>query len=253
MASETQRDDQAGFWDEKARTFPRYEPGEHTYEAGVLARIAAHGVDFRGKTVLDVGSGSGMYTLRIAQLARRVTAVDISERMLRILRQDAAALGLDNIEYVHSSWEQYHGDGVFDVVFCSMTPAIRSEASREKLLRYSGGLTVFMGYAGVMSSDMLQGLLARYGIAPRVFNDGPDMRAWLDGKGVAYAAIPIEGRWTQRRGKEETIASLSAMLLPYQAAPDRAFLEEYAAGFQEGPDAYVERTDYKIELIIWKK
>ena len=90
------------FWNCRAASFPRYEAGDDNYEARMLRLARENGVDFCGKTVLDVGSGSGMYTIRLAQEAASVTAVDISDEMLRILMQDAAAQGLDNIRPVVS-------------------------------------------------------------------------------------------------------------------------------------------------------
>jgi len=252
MEGQTEGHRREDFWDEKAETFPRYEPGEDNYEAGVLAKIMAHGVDFRDRTVLDVGCGSGMYTLRIARLARRVTALDFSRRMLEILREDAARLHLDNIEYVHSSWDDFTSEAVYDIVFCSMTPAIASDASRRKLFRHARDWIVFMGFAGRMSSDMLNGLFEHYGVTPRVFNDGPEMREWLAAEGVPFTRIPVEGKWRQSRGKEETMAALSSMLIPYSMTPDPAFLESYIEKYRQSPGVYLESTDYLIELLIWK-
>jgi hypothetical protein len=111
----------------------------------------------------------------------------------------------------------------------------------------------FMGFAGVMSSDMLNGLFAEYGITPKVFNDGPEMRRWLDAQGLAYTSDIIEGQWVQKRGRDETIDSCSTMLLPYSVTPDRAFMERYIQKFEREPGVYVERTDYKIELLLWRK
>ncbi|WP_419787347.1 class I SAM-dependent methyltransferase [Pseudodesulfovibrio sp.] len=242
----------SSFWDQKAETFPRYEPGEDTYEAGMLRRIREAGVDFRGRTVLDVGSGSGMYTLRIARDASRVTAVDISARMLEILKEDAENLGIHNIDYVHSTWDDFQDNGPYDIVFCSMTPAIESEESRHKLLGMSGGWTVFMGFAGIMHSDMLAGVFEKYGATPRIFNNGPEMRDWLDAQGVEYQDILVDGQWVEERGKEETIKACTSMLIPYEVEVEREFLEEHIEAFRKGPDVYVERTDYKIELLIWR-
>ncbi len=240
------------FWDRKAETFPRYEPGDDTYEAGMLARIRESGVDFRGRTVLDVGSGSGMYTLRLAREAERVTAVDISGEMLRFLREDAEKLGLGNIEYVHSTWDDFQSDETFDVVFCSMTPAIESEESRRKLLGFAHGWTVFMGFAGVMDSDVLNPVFGKYGVSPRIFNNGPEMREWLEQQGIPCQSRLVEGQWVEERTLEESIKACTASLIPYSVTPDRAFLEEHLQKFRTGEDVYVERTDYKIELLLWK-
>lgn len=240
------------FWDRKAETFPRYEPGEDNYEAGMLARIRESGVDFRGRTVLDVGSGSGMYTLRLAREAKRVTAVDISGEMLRLLRQDAESMGIDNIEYVHSTWDDFKSDETFDVVFCSMTPAIESEESRRKLLGFGHGWTVFMGFAGVMDSDVLNPLFEKYGVSPRIFNNGPEMRQWLETHGIDVQSHLVEGRWVEERPFDEFVKACTSALVPYSVTPDRAFLEEYLRQFRAGGDVYVEHTDYKIELLLWE-
>ncbi|MEF2230265.1 MAG: class I SAM-dependent methyltransferase [Pseudodesulfovibrio sp.] len=241
----------AEFWDKKAETFPRYEPGDDNYEAGMLRRIREAGVDFRGRTVLDVGSGSGMYTLRIAREAARVVAVDVSQRMLDILREDAGKLGLHNIDYIHSRWDDFSGEGPYDIIFCSMTPAIESDESRRKLLRLAGGPTVFMGFAGVMRSDVLAGVFEAYGKSPRIFNNGPEMRRWLEGEGIACRSILVGGQWVERRTLEAAIKAATAMLIPYGVEVERAFLEKHLEAFREGPDDYVERTDYEIEVLIW--
>ena len=81
---------QREYWNARSRTFPRFEEGDSNYEAGMLRHATENGVDFTGKRVLDVGCGSGMYTLRLARMAQSVTAVDVADEMLRLLREDAA-------------------------------------------------------------------------------------------------------------------------------------------------------------------
>ena len=50
--------------------------------------------------VLEIGAGTGIFTLAIARRCREVTAVDISASMLEILKKKAAAEGLDNIRTI---------------------------------------------------------------------------------------------------------------------------------------------------------
>ena len=57
-----------------------------------------------GARVLDVGSGAGRYALPLARTGAKVIALDPSEAMIQMLRQDAQAEGLD-IESHISSWE----------------------------------------------------------------------------------------------------------------------------------------------------
>ncbi len=240
------------FWNEKAKTFPRYEAGEDNYEAGILRIIREYGVDFRGRTVLDVGCGCGMYTIRLAKEARHVTAVDISEQMLHILRHDAESHGLSNIRYVLSGWEEFEDHGCYDVVFCSMTPAIHDDATRRKLLRHARGWTIFMGFAGRMSSNVLSGLFAHYQVTPKVFNNGPEMRHWLEDQGISHISRLIEGQWVVPMAREGMISSCTSMLMPYGITPDPDYLKEYIEQFRTEPEKYVETTDYRIELLLWR-
>ena len=82
-----------------------------TYREALHARMQEDALFLRLKatvtaedTVLDVGAGTGRHTLALAPLVRRVTAVDPSEAMLGLLRADAEAQGLRNIETVLSGW-----------------------------------------------------------------------------------------------------------------------------------------------------
>ena len=241
------------YWNNHARSFPRFEEGEDNYEAGVMRMIKEHGVDFDGASVLDVGCGSGMYTIRIAREAARVTALDISDVMLDILREDAQARGLNNIDYVRSDWMDFNSDETFDIVFCSMTPAIMSEESRLKLLGHARGKTVFMDFAGLMKSDVMTGLYAKYGVTPRMFVNGTEMRDWLDEKGIPYAAYPVEGTWTVPNSLEKLTDSCNTFLSQYNVTADQDHLREHLTSFEEEPGVFVERTQYKIDLLIWDR
>ena len=100
----------------------------------MLSLARKRGISFRHKRVLDIGSGSGMYTIRLALEAARVTALDISREMLDVLRTDAEALGLFNIDYVNADWLSFKTDEQYDLIFCSMTPALSNDEGRESYL-----------------------------------------------------------------------------------------------------------------------
>lgn len=244
---------QREYWNARSRTFPRFEEGDDNYEAGMLRHAAENGVDFNGKRILDVGCGSGMYTLRLARMAGSVTAVDVADEMLRLLREDAAAMGITNITTVCSGWDDFSSDDYFDIVFASMTPAIESDESREKLMQYATGQVVFMGFSDRMLSDVMQGLHEHYGITQKIFNNAQEMRAWLDDKGVPYTAIPVKGQWVVAKSREELVDSCVTTLRDYGAEPDPHFVEAHVEAFRDENGQYVERTDYVIEMIIWQK
>ncbi len=62
-------------------------------------------------TVVDLGAGTGRFTLAVAPLCRRVVAVDVSAPMLGALRDAARAAGHDNVEIVRAGFLSYRHEG----------------------------------------------------------------------------------------------------------------------------------------------
>jgi release factor glutamine methyltransferase len=70
-----------------------------------------------GRTVLDVGTGSGFLALRAARRGGRVTAVDVNPAAVGAARANAVATGLDGtVEVVESDLFDALGGRRFDVV-----------------------------------------------------------------------------------------------------------------------------------------
>jgi SAM-dependent methyltransferase len=55
-------------------------------------------------TVLDIGAGTGSWTLLLAKQAKQVTAVDPSPAMLEVLRENLAVDGLSNVSVMLGAW-----------------------------------------------------------------------------------------------------------------------------------------------------
>ncbi|MBF8266921.1 MAG: SAM-dependent methyltransferase [Dehalococcoidia bacterium] len=72
----------------------------------------------QGDTALDIGAGTGSFAIPMARVARRVTAVEPSQSMAAILRENAAAQGLVNIDLVEARWEDTEVEP-HDVAVCS--------------------------------------------------------------------------------------------------------------------------------------
>ena len=70
--------------------------------------------------ILEIGAGTGRYTLPMARRAREVVAVDISPRSLEVLRKKAREEKVENIEAVLADVMQFPVPGTFDVI-CSFS------------------------------------------------------------------------------------------------------------------------------------
>jgi len=72
--------------------------------------------------VLDLGTGTGRYALRLAQNGARVVALDQSEAMLTVARERAAKAGINLFFDQHDLEEELPiGDDTFDLVISALT------------------------------------------------------------------------------------------------------------------------------------
>lgn len=78
----------------------------------VMARVS------HKTTVLDVGAGAGRFALPLAKAVRRVVAVEPSPSMVEALREEAALVGITNLDIVQSTWEEAEVEPA-DVLICS--------------------------------------------------------------------------------------------------------------------------------------
>lgn len=67
---------------------------------------------FRGKDVIDIGTGNGRLAFDAARYARRVLGVDPSEGAIEVGRRQADARGISNVEFRTGSAQRL--DGVKD-------------------------------------------------------------------------------------------------------------------------------------------
>ncbi|HNW92199.1 MAG TPA: methyltransferase domain-containing protein [bacterium] len=98
-------------YDAMHRTFRDY--------AAATAQIVARLGLGRESTVIDLGSGTGAFTLHAAPVCRHIHAVDISRAMLDYCRAQADGAGLTNISYHHAGLLTYeHAGEPADAAVC---------------------------------------------------------------------------------------------------------------------------------------
>lgn len=71
-----------------------------------------------GSAVIDIGAGTGQFSLAAARVFHRVVAVDVSAAMLEVLRERGGESGLTNLECVQAGFLSYRHQGApADAVF----------------------------------------------------------------------------------------------------------------------------------------
>ena len=69
-------------------------------------------------TVLDIGGGTGAWACIMSQYCRRITVVEPSPAMIRVMRQNLAAAKIRNVDILEAEWPNVRFDK-YDMVFCS--------------------------------------------------------------------------------------------------------------------------------------
>lgn len=70
------------------------------------------------QTFLDIGAGNGRWTIPVAKIARNVTAIEPSDSMLEMLRENITKAELDNIRILRGRWEELNIES-HDIVSCT--------------------------------------------------------------------------------------------------------------------------------------
>ncbi|MBI4814203.1 MAG: class I SAM-dependent methyltransferase [Methanobacterium sp.] len=118
-------------WDKIAPQFDQWMKKDD-YPQELINHIQVESSD----SILDIGCGNGVITIPIAQKARSVTAMDISGKMIELLRENAADRNLSNIKFTNKGIEDVTVEeiGPHDVVVASRSlngiPDIKPELEK---------------------------------------------------------------------------------------------------------------------------
>jgi len=101
----------------RLRGFPEPKPELEQYRTpgNVAAELLwlAHSLgDIEGKTIADLGAGTGVLSIGACLLgAKKVYAVEVDETALEVARENASSLGIDCIEFVNSDVSSFSMGG----------------------------------------------------------------------------------------------------------------------------------------------
>lgn len=109
--------DSRGHWDTVyARRSASVPPVDDLVSRAALDHLG----DLEGKRVLDMGCGSGEYSLFFAQQGAEVTALDLSEVGITALAEECARLGITSVTPIVGDAFGIEAQGPFDAVFGAM-------------------------------------------------------------------------------------------------------------------------------------
>lgn len=140
------------FWNKRAEEFNRkdIQQKENRDFLGILDFIEV-GQNAKFGNVLDIGCGTGFYSIQFSRISEYVMATDISKNMLDYAKANSEAERRNNIDFVKKPWsefkiEEFQCKEKFDLVFASMSPAIDSYEDLVKMINCGKSLYFLSGF-----------------------------------------------------------------------------------------------------------
>jgi 2-polyprenyl-3-methyl-5-hydroxy-6-metoxy-1,4-benzoquinol methylase len=164
----------ARFWDERADKYSK-KPVKDTENYNKTLDCTRRHLSASDE-VLEVGCGTGTTALLLAPSVKRITASDISSRMIEIAEEKAAAQKVENVRFDHATlFDEDLEKGSFDVVmsfnFLHLLDDIPGAVRRVNELLKPGGLFISKTVCLAEKSRLWSVLLAvmrALGFAPYV-------------------------------------------------------------------------------------
>ena len=98
------------------------------------------------KRILDIGSGTGVFTIPLALCGGCVDALDISEKMNHVLRQKSEVYHLTDIRILHEDFRKLSlADHTYDLVIGSMNPCLYEPENFLKAMALSRDVMIYIG------------------------------------------------------------------------------------------------------------
>lgn len=244
----------ASLWDKKAKQYTRFSRNLDTFEQRVLSLVAQRGIDFSHKRILDIGCGTGIYTLHIAKEAHHVNALDFSSEMLTILQEDALKEGLiDKLSFTCNTWSDFTHDEPFDILFSSMSPALQKESDFLKMHTLAKEACVYLGWGGKRTSSLLDPLFVAHHKALKVPYASTPLKLWLEKESIPYVCDYLEEKRVNEKTYEEALESVLWHFEMDNIVPNHALIESIMHPMKKANGCIDVETHIGVELISWKK
>ena len=244
----------AADWDRKAPGFASRNQHSPFIDL-LLARLPVS----RETTVLDVGCGPGNLALPIARLAKAVSALDFSPRMLEILKGEIQRQELTNIRPYQCAWEDdwtKAGIGMHDIAIASRSLSVEDLPAAIAKLDSHASRAVFIADRIAPTPYAPEA----YAAIGRPFSPGPDYIYTLNilytmgiYPHVEILELPAETTYPSLSEAAATYAWMLKDLSEQEETLLKAFLAKEAHPQEDGSIMIRRHQPLRWALIWWSK
>ncbi|MBN1838569.1 MAG: class I SAM-dependent methyltransferase [Campylobacterales bacterium] len=246
------------FWDTLAKHYPHFNtPSMSKDVQEILAWTKEQGIAYAPQsTLLDIGSGTGTFSIPLALLHVKVTAIDPSANMLAVLEEDARNEGvIERIKIHQSDWNTFDVLTPYDIVLASMTPAIHDTFTIDKMIDASSKQGVFVSWGSYRLNPFVDALLQAHRPNELFSQTGSikaqDVMARLDAKNCSYVSKCFETQWSDTYTFEEAKEYAKEQLERRSIAPDFSIIETLLHQCSSSEQIEIHTKAEKV-ILVWK-
>ncbi len=205
--------DQKQYWDEKALDFPRYDKKNQEFQQKVINILKDENMLNKNSSILDVGCGTGVYTLTMAKEVKNILALDISSKMLEFLKEDAWNHNLNKkIETKCIKWQEFESKEKYDLVFASLSAAFSNDNDFEKVHNFAKSSVCFIDFVDTKGSNFEELLEQKYNLEKYIYDDLNNLKTWLKNKNINYKSIPLTNTHSEFLDMDVAITKIKRVL-----------------------------------------
>lgn len=203
------------FWEFKAKSYPLpFDEKSLATTMRVIQIIKNRGVNFSGSKILDIGCGTGTYTLPLAREAALVIGLDSSKTMLTRLMDEKNRHGIENVDTVNAAWKDvdisvFKFNKGFDIVLTSMSMAVKDEEDLKKMEDCSKRWCVYIGWGSKRQNQLMEEVFAAHGLKYEPPRGAKQIYDILKKNGRKPSIDFIETSWSWRGTLDEAIEDVA--------------------------------------------
>lgn len=242
------------FWDSMAKRYPHYNDTSMSKDVHTVLQWAQEqGVVYEHATLLDIGAGTGTFSIPLAALHVKVTAIDPSSKMLDILNEDARNAGLSGIVTHQSYWDDFTINAPYDIVLASMTPAIHDRPTIDKMIAASQKYGIYVTWGRYRINQVVNALL-RVHHAEEFSSDLSSIETFMERlrhTSFVFQSTTFETSWSDTYSFEEAKVYAYEQLERRNITPDEKSVEACLKEYLHDGHVNVE-TKAEKAVIVWR-
>ena len=172
-------------WDKKAKSYSKFDGNLNEFQIRFFKILKDFDVNFENKTLVDIGCGTGIYSLHLAGICKMVLGVDSSTKMLEELNLKKTEFKIKNLQTINSDFKNFKTADKFDIAFLTMSPALQSEDDFKKFINL-GNLRIYLNWEEPKNSSMLEPFYKIYKRNDKNKNTASNLQNFLIKNNISY-------------------------------------------------------------------